>query len=226
MPRSAILNICQSLVSRFIGADFEGMRRGFGHSGLYLRSWRCRASPRYMGQKRSSWPASLNGVAEADGSAQGRAAERVYAHWLVSPNGTGVITRRRARFLRSRVLEPVDARSHHGEQERRLFYGYYDCYCYQPLYIFAGRHLPRGRTATICASTITFISYYLSINRTRWPAPGEAMLRLKRFVRAVQGAGHLIARLRARDAAAPRCGGTGPGFAIPRYSTWPWRRCT
>ena len=29
----------------------------------------------------------------------------------------------------------------HGEQEDRFFHGYYDCYCYLPLYIFCGRHL-------------------------------------------------------------------------------------
>ena len=27
----------------------------------------------------------------------------------------------------------------HGEQEDRFFHGYYDCYCYLPLYIFCGR---------------------------------------------------------------------------------------
>ncbi len=29
----------------------------------------------------------------------------------------------------------------HGCQEGRFFHGYYDCYCYLPLYIFCGRHL-------------------------------------------------------------------------------------
>ncbi len=29
----------------------------------------------------------------------------------------------------------------YGEQEGRHFHGYYDCYCYLPLYIFCGRHL-------------------------------------------------------------------------------------
>ena len=29
----------------------------------------------------------------------------------------------------------------HGKQEGRFFHGYYDCYCYLPLYIFCGRHL-------------------------------------------------------------------------------------
>ena len=29
----------------------------------------------------------------------------------------------------------------HGHQEGRFFHGYYDCYCYLPLYIFCGPHL-------------------------------------------------------------------------------------
>jgi hypothetical protein len=29
----------------------------------------------------------------------------------------------------------------HGAQEGRFFHGYYDCYCYLPLYVFCGRHL-------------------------------------------------------------------------------------
>ena len=29
----------------------------------------------------------------------------------------------------------------HGHQEGRFFHGYYDCYCYLPLYIFCDRHL-------------------------------------------------------------------------------------
>jgi Transposase DDE domain group 1 len=29
----------------------------------------------------------------------------------------------------------------HGHQEGRFFHGYYDNYCYLPLYVFCGRHL-------------------------------------------------------------------------------------
>src|SRR5215470_14234025 len=29
----------------------------------------------------------------------------------------------------------------HGKQEGRFFHGYYDCYCYLPLYVFCGRDL-------------------------------------------------------------------------------------
>jgi hypothetical protein len=38
----------------------------------------------------------------------------------------------------------------HGRQEGRFFHGYYDCYCYLPLYIFCGEHvlcaLARGQS--------------------------------------------------------------------------------
>lgn len=42
----------------------------------------------------------------------------------------------------------------HGEQEGRFFHGYYDGYCYLPLYIFCGRHLlcAKLRTADIDGS--------------------------------------------------------------------------
>ena len=42
----------------------------------------------------------------------------------------------------------------HGEQEGRFFHGYYDCYCYLPLYIFCGDHLlvAKLRKADIDAS--------------------------------------------------------------------------
>ena len=36
----------------------------------------------------------------------------------------------------------------HGDQQGRFFHGYYDCYCYLPLYIFAGDHLLAARLRT------------------------------------------------------------------------------
>ncbi|KAF0146837.1 MAG: putative transposase for insertion sequence element [bacterium] len=33
----------------------------------------------------------------------------------------------------------------HGHQEGRFFHGYYDCYCYLPLYVFCGDHLLAAR---------------------------------------------------------------------------------
>ena len=41
------------------------------------------------------------------------------------------------------IILDVDATDDpvHGEQEGRFFHGYYDCYCYLPLYIFCGDYL-------------------------------------------------------------------------------------
>jgi len=50
-------------------------------------------------------------------------------------------------------LDATDAPLH-GHQEGRFFHGYYDCYCYLPLYVFCGRHLlaAKLRPANIDAS--------------------------------------------------------------------------
>ncbi len=42
-----------------------------------------------------------------------------------------------------RIVLDLDATDDplHGDQEGRFFHGYYDCYCYMPLYIFCGEHL-------------------------------------------------------------------------------------
>ena len=44
-------------------------------------------------------------------------------------------------------LDPTDDPIH-GEQEGRFFHGYYDCYCYLPLYIFCGRFLLAAKDST------------------------------------------------------------------------------
>src|SRR2546426_4366759 len=43
----------------------------------------------------------------------------------------------------SEIILDLDATDDpvHGEQEGRFFHGYYDCYCYLPLYIFCGEFL-------------------------------------------------------------------------------------
>jgi hypothetical protein len=62
----------------------------------------------------------------------------------------------------------------HGHQEGRFFHGYYDCYCYLPLYIFSGRHLlaAKLRRANIDASagTVEETARIVAQIRTRWPA--------------------------------------------------------
>lgn len=62
----------------------------------------------------------------------------------------------------------------HGHQEGRFFHGYYDSYCYLPLYVFCGRHLlaAKLRPANIDASagTVEELSRIVAQIRDRWPA--------------------------------------------------------
>ncbi len=61
----------------------------------------------------------------------------------------------------------------HGHQEGRFFHGYYDCYCYLPLYIFCGRHLLAAhlRRADIdgAAGAVEEIARIVAQIRKRWP---------------------------------------------------------
>jgi hypothetical protein len=61
----------------------------------------------------------------------------------------------------------------HGHQEGRFFHGYYDAYCYLPLYVFCGRHLlaARLRRANIDASAgaLEEVARIVGQIRARWP---------------------------------------------------------
>ncbi len=61
----------------------------------------------------------------------------------------------------------------HGHQEGRFFHGYYDCYCYLPLYIFCGRHLlaAKLRRSNIDASagSIDEVERIVAQIRAKWP---------------------------------------------------------
>ncbi len=61
----------------------------------------------------------------------------------------------------------------HGHQEGRFFHGYYDCYCYLPLYIFCGRHLlaAKLRRSNIDASAgaAEETARIIAQIRRRWP---------------------------------------------------------
>src|SRR5918911_2380144 len=64
----------------------------------------------------------------------------------------------------------------HGNQEGRFFHGYYDCYCYLPLYIFSGPHLlaAKLRRANIDASAgaVEETARIVAQIRARWPEVG------------------------------------------------------
>jgi hypothetical protein len=61
----------------------------------------------------------------------------------------------------------------HGRQEGRFFHGYYDCYCYLPLYIFCGHHLlaAKLRRSNIDASAgaVTEVARIVGQIQARWP---------------------------------------------------------
>lgn len=61
----------------------------------------------------------------------------------------------------------------HGDQEGRFFHGYYDCYCYLPLYVFCGRHLlaAKLRRSNIDASagSVEEMDRIVTQIRARWP---------------------------------------------------------
>ena len=61
----------------------------------------------------------------------------------------------------------------HGHQEGRFFHGYYDCYCYLPLYVFCGRHLlaAKLRPSDIDASagSVDEVARIVRQIRARWP---------------------------------------------------------
>lgn len=83
-------------------------------------------------------------------------------------------------FLRKRGSEPkeiiLDCDTTddviHGNQEGRFFHGYYDCYCYLPLYIFCGNDLlaAKQRSCNIDASkgTREELERIVGIIRAKW----------------------------------------------------------
>ena len=74
-----------------------------------------------------------------------------------------------------RIILDLDATDDpiHGDQEGRFFHGYYDCYCYLPLYIFCGRHLlaAKLRRASVDAASgvLEEVARIVRQIRNRWP---------------------------------------------------------
>ena len=61
----------------------------------------------------------------------------------------------------------------HGRQEGRFFHGYYDCYCYLPLYIFSGDHLLTARLRKAnqdgAAGSLEEVQSIVKRLREEWP---------------------------------------------------------
>jgi Transposase DDE domain group 1 len=82
---------------------------------------------------------------------------------------------RRTRSRPKEIVLDLDATDDplHGHQEGRFFHGYYDCYCYLPLYVFCGRHLlaAKLRRSNIDASAgaVAEVERIVGQIRARWP---------------------------------------------------------
>lgn len=104
-----------------------------------------------------------------------------------------------------RIVLDLDATddSLHGAQEGRFFHGYYQCYCYLPLYVFCGRHLLAAvlRPSNIDASAgaIDEVGRIVARIRARWP-------RVKILLRADSGF--------ARDELMAWCEANGVGYVF------------
>jgi hypothetical protein len=61
----------------------------------------------------------------------------------------------------------------HGKQEGRFFHGYYDCYCYLPLYIFCGEQVLSTRlresSSDAAAGSLVEIERVVTQIRAAWP---------------------------------------------------------
>jgi Transposase DDE domain group 1 len=74
-----------------------------------------------------------------------------------------------------RIILDLDATDDplHGHQEGRFFHGYYDCYCYLPLYVFCGKQLlaAKLRRSNIDASAgaVEEVARIVGQIRARWP---------------------------------------------------------
>jgi hypothetical protein len=80
----------------------------------------------------------------------------------------------------------------HGEREDRFFHGYYDCWCYLPLYIFCGRHVlaakPRRANIDGSVGAMREVVRIIGQIRTRWPwvrilLPGDSGFACEESVR-------------------------------------------
>ena len=151
----------------------------------------------------------------------------------------------------ARIVLDVDATDDplHGQQEGRIFHGYYRHYCYLPLYIFCGEHVlcARLRPANIdgAAGVVDEVARIVGQVRRAWPAVSVVVRGDSGFYRdellswceahavdyviGIAKNARLTAQIEAEQAqAAAQCQATGAAarvFADLRYRTRDsWRR--
>jgi hypothetical protein len=86
----------------------------------------------------------------------------------------------RRRGTPQRLMIDLDATHDplHGQQEGRFFHGFYDCYCYLPLYIFCGRELlcAKLRPSNVDASDGALEEVQRIVGRLREAWPGVQII--------------------------------------------------
>jgi Transposase DDE domain group 1 len=130
----------------------------------------------------------------------------------------------------------------HGHQEGRFFHGYYDCYCYLPLYVFCGPHLlaAKLRRSHIDASAgaVEEVARIIAQIRACWPRV-EIWLRADSgfardplmswceanrvdFVFGLARNERLVSRI-AEDLAPAATGSLARGAPVRRFADFAWR---
>jgi hypothetical protein len=130
----------------------------------------------------------------------------------------------------------------HGHQEGRFFHGYYDCYCYLPLYVFCGRHLlaAKLRRSNIDASAGAKdeVARIVGQIRARWPRVKILLRADSGFARdelmtwcETNGVDYVFGLARnerlvgaiADDLAAVELESLAQGGPVRRFADFPWR---
>jgi Transposase DDE domain group 1 len=130
----------------------------------------------------------------------------------------------------------------HGHQEGRFFHGYYDCYCYLPLYVFCGRHLlaAKLRRSNIDASAgaTDEVAGIVGQIRARWPRVKILLRADSGFARdelmtwcEVNGVDYVFGLARnqrlvgaiAQDLAAAELQSLAQGRPVRRFADFAWR---
>ncbi len=121
---------------------------------------------------------------------------------------SSICSSRRTPRRRSEIVLDLDATDDplHGHQEGRFFHGYYDCYCYLPLYVFCGRHLlaAKLRRSNIDASAGAIDEVGRIVGQIREALAAGADRAARRFRLRPRRADGLVRRQRRRLRLRPR----------------------
>ncbi len=135
---------------------------------------------RLLSGKREAGRARLAGKSTLNGPERGRGEPSLYCKiqfWQERFDGLleELFLEAHPKPPRRIVLDVTDLPLH-GRQDKRSFHGYYDEYCYLPLYIFAGEHLLCARLRSAdwdaAAGVVQELERIVAQIRRRWPEVG------------------------------------------------------